>query len=107
MASSSTHLISYGLCRTTGDRLFNQHRAAGLQEISVRIVSPSGLAGAADVAPEVISTLEEGREVSPGHEEAIRSALEAEGIGFPFESANGCVRPAGVTYSPRDRKEGH
>jgi hypothetical protein len=40
VASSSTHLISYGLCRTTEDRLLNQHRAAGLQEISVRIVSP-------------------------------------------------------------------
>src|ERR1700731_4634896 len=39
VASSSTHLVSYGLCRTTEDRLFNQHRAAGLQEISVRIVS--------------------------------------------------------------------
>src|ERR1700733_232270 len=38
-ASSSTHLISYGLCRTTEDRLLNQHRAAGLQEISVRIES--------------------------------------------------------------------
>jgi hypothetical protein len=37
----------------------------------------------------------------------FRSALEAVGIGFPFEIANGCARPAGVTYSPRDRKEGH
>jgi hypothetical protein len=69
--------------------------------------TPSGLAGAADVAPEVISAFEEGREVSPGHEEAIRTALEAVGIGFPFEIANGRARPAGVTYSPRDRKEGH
>jgi hypothetical protein len=69
--------------------------------------TPSGLAGAADVAPEVISDFEEGREVSPGHEEAIRTALEAVGIGFPFEIANGRARPAGVTYSPRDRKEGH
>ena len=56
--------------------------------------TPSGLAGAADVAPEVISAFEEGREVSPGHEEAIRSALEAVGIGFPFEIANGCAGPA-------------
>jgi hypothetical protein len=35
--TSSTHFISYGLCRTTEDRL-NQHRATDLQEISVRIV---------------------------------------------------------------------
>ena len=69
--------------------------------------TPSELAEAAAVTPWVIAAFEEGREVSPAHEEAIRSALEAVGIGFPFEIANGRARPAGVTYSPRDRKEGH
>ena len=39
MASSSTHLISYRLCRTAEDSLLNQHRTAGLQKISVRIIS--------------------------------------------------------------------
>ncbi len=39
VASSSTYLISYGLRRATEDRLLNQHRAAALQEILVRIVS--------------------------------------------------------------------
>jgi hypothetical protein len=39
VASSSIHFISYGLCRTTEDRFLNQHRAACLQEILVRIVS--------------------------------------------------------------------
>jgi transcriptional regulator with XRE-family HTH domain len=69
--------------------------------------TPSELAEAAGVTPWIIAAFEEGREVSPDHEEAIRSALEAVGIGFPFEIANGRARPAGVTYSPRDRKEGH
>ena len=69
--------------------------------------TPRELAEAAAVTPWVIAAFEEGREVSPAHEEAIRSALEAVGIGFPFEIANGRARPAGVTYSPRDRKEGH
>ena len=53
------------------------------------------------------AAFEQGREVSPTHEKAIRSALEAVGVGFPFEIGNGRARPAGVTYSPRDRKEGH
>ena len=69
--------------------------------------TPRELAEAAAVTPWVVAAFEEGREVSPAHEEAIRSALEAVGIGFPFEIANGRARPAGVTYSPRDRKEGH
>jgi hypothetical protein len=34
------------------------------------------LAGAARVTPWVISAFEEGREISPAHEDAIRSALE-------------------------------
>ena len=40
-------------------------------------------------------------------DEAIRAALEAVGISFSFEIANGRARPAGVTYSPRDRNDGH
>ena len=69
--------------------------------------TPRELAEAAAVTPWVVAAFEEGREVSPAYEEAIRSALEAVGIGFPFEIANGRARPAGVTYSPRDRKKGH
>jgi len=45
--------------------------------------------------------------VLPIDEAAIRAALEAIGISFSFEIANGRARPAGVTYSPRDRNEGH
>ena len=67
----------------------------------------SELAGSAGVTPWVVSAFEEGREVSPAHQDLIRAALEAVGIGFPFEIANGRARSAGVTYSPRDRKEGH
>ena len=40
IVASSTHRISYGLWRTPEGRLLNQHRAAGLQETLVRIVSP-------------------------------------------------------------------
>jgi hypothetical protein len=69
--------------------------------------TPRELAEAAAVTLWVVAAFEEGREVSPTHEEAIRSALEAVGIGFPFEIADGRARPAGVNYSPRDRKEGH
>jgi hypothetical protein len=69
--------------------------------------TPSELAGSAGVTPWVVSAFEEGREVSPAHQDSIRAALEAVGIGFPFEIANGRARSAGVTYSPRDRKEGH
>jgi hypothetical protein len=68
--------------------------------------TPRELAEAAAVTPWVVAAFEEGREVSPAHEEAIRSALEAVGIGFPFETANGRARPSGVTYSPPNRKEG-
>jgi transcriptional regulator with XRE-family HTH domain len=65
------------------------------------------LAGAAGVTPSVVAALEEGRQVSSTDEDTIRIALEAVGIGFAFEIANGRARPAGVTYSPRDRNEGH
>ena len=69
--------------------------------------TPSDLAEAADVTPWVVAAFERGREVSPADEAAIRAALEAVGISFSFEIANGRARPAGVTYSPRDRNEGH
>jgi transcriptional regulator with XRE-family HTH domain len=69
--------------------------------------TPSELAQAADVTPWVVAAFEEGREVLPPDEAAIRAALEAVGISFSFEIANGRARPAGVTYSPRDRNEGH
>ena len=69
--------------------------------------TPSELAQAADVTPCVVAAFEEGGEVLPTDEAAIRAALEAIGISFSFEIANGRARPAGVTYSPRDRNEGH
>ena len=69
--------------------------------------TPSELAQAADVTPWVVDTFEEGRQVSPVDQAAIRAALEAIGISFSFEIANGRARPAGVTYSPRDRNKGH
>ena len=64
-------------------------------------------ARAAGVTPWVVTAFEDEREVSPADEAAIRATLEAVGISFSFEIANGRARPAGVTYSPRDRNEGH
>jgi transcriptional regulator with XRE-family HTH domain len=65
------------------------------------------LAGAANVAPRVINAIEDGRDVLPSQVEAIRTALEAVGIGFAFELSDGRAMSAGVTYSPRDRNETH
>ena len=59
---------------------------------------------AADVTM-VIAAFEEGREV-PVDEAAIHAALKPAGISFSFEIANGRAKPAGVTYSHRDRNEG-
>ncbi len=69
--------------------------------------APEELARAAGVSPWVVTALEEGREVSPGYRDAIRAALESVGIGFPFEIEKDRARPAGVTYSPLDRRETH
>lgn len=65
------------------------------------------LVSAANVTPWVIDAFEDGREVLPSYVEAIRTALEAVGIGFPFELSNGRAASAGVTYSSRDRSETH
>lgn len=67
----------------------------------------SELAQAADVTPLVVAAFEEDRKVSPVDEAAIRATLEAIGISFSFEIANGRARPAGVTHSARDRNEHH
>ncbi len=39
------------------------------------------------------------------YEIAMRDALEAVGIGFPFAIEYRRIKPAGVTYSPRDKDE--
>jgi transcriptional regulator with XRE-family HTH domain len=65
------------------------------------------LASAANVTPRIIDAFEDGRDVLPSYVDAIRTALEAAGIGFPFELSNGRAASAGVTYSPRERGETH
>jgi len=65
------------------------------------------LAGAANVSRWVIEAFEDGADLSPFYADAIRTALEDVGIGFPFELSNGRAASAGVTYSPRDRSETH
>jgi hypothetical protein len=69
------------------------------------------LAVAADVPLWFIAAFEEQNDTAAAflahYELAMRDALEAVGIGFPFEIANGRVAPAGVTYSPRDKGETH
>ena len=53
----------------------------------------------------VVAAFEEGREISPAHEDAIRTALEAVGIGFPFEIANGrALRRASPTRLAIERR---
>jgi hypothetical protein len=69
--------------------------------------APEELALASDVSPWVVTALEQGREVSPGYRDAIRAAFESVGIGFPFEIEKDHARPAGVTYSPLDRRKAH
>jgi DNA-binding XRE family transcriptional regulator len=63
------------------------------------------LAAAAGVDHSVVDAFEDGRSILPAYEVAIRTSLEALGIGFPFELVNGRHSPAGVTYSPREREE--
>jgi len=69
--------------------------------------TPQELASAANVTPWIIDAFEDGLDVLPSHVDAIRAALEAVGIGFPFELSTGRVASAGATYSPRDRRETH
>ena len=65
------------------------------------------LAQAAGVTQFAVDAFEDDREVLPSYAVAIRQALEDAGIGFPFLLVNGKKRPEAVTYSPRDRSEGH
>jgi hypothetical protein len=59
------------------------------------------------VARGVVDAFEDGHEVLRAYTTAVRAALESVGIAFPFEIADGRARPAGVTYSPPDRKDAH
>ena len=66
------------------------------------------LARAADVPLGFIAAFEDGKETPAflaGYEVEMRQSLEAVGIGFPSEIADGRTSPAGITYSPRDRRE--
>ncbi len=63
------------------------------------------LADAARVTLWVVAAFEDGRDILPHYEIELRVALEAVGIGFPFEIEDGQFKPASVTYSPRDKDE--
>jgi hypothetical protein len=63
------------------------------------------LGDAAGVTLWVVAAFEDDREVLPFYEIEIRAALEAVGIGFPFEIEDGQFKPLGVTYSPRGKDE--
>ena len=69
--------------------------------------TPQELAGAARPAPWAVDAFEEGEEVLTSYKAAIWRALEAVGMGFPLEIANGRSGPAGLIYSPPERNEGH
>jgi hypothetical protein len=72
--------------------------------------SRHALAVAADVPLWFVAAFENEDDIGEflaDYEDAMRKAFEAVGIGFPFEIANGRMRPAGITYSPRDKGETH
>ena len=57
-----------------------------------------------------IAAFEDGKDTAEflaGYEFDMRRVFEEVGIGFPFEIANGRIRGAGITYSPRDKDETH
>jgi hypothetical protein len=54
------------------------------------------LADAAGITPWVVGAFEDGRDILRHSEIEIREALEAVGIGFPFEIADGQFKPAGI-----------
>jgi transcriptional regulator with XRE-family HTH domain len=68
------------------------------------------LAKAAEVPLWFIAAFEDGKDTAEflaGYEFDMRRVFEEVGIGFPFEIANGRIRGAGITYSPRDKDETH
>jgi hypothetical protein len=70
--------------------------------------SQQELAGASRVPVEIVAMFEAGHLVGMMDcQVAMREAFESVGIGFPFTIERGEALPAGVTYSPRDRREGH
>jgi len=70
--------------------------------------SQDALATASRVHVEIVAMFEESELVGMMDcQVAMRKALEAVGIGFPFTIERGQFAPAAVAYSPRDRSEGH
>jgi DNA-binding XRE family transcriptional regulator len=68
------------------------------------------LAVAADVPLWFIVAFEDGKETPAflaHYEVAMRQALEDVGIGFPFVLDKGEIAAAGISYSPRDKRETH
>ena len=68
------------------------------------------LAKAAEVPLWFIAAFEDGKDIpefSAAYEADMRRVFEEVGIGFPFEIADGRIRGAGITYSPRDKGETH
>jgi DNA-binding XRE family transcriptional regulator len=66
------------------------------------------LAKAAEVPLWFVAAFEDGKdtpEFLAAYEADMRRVFEEAGIGFPFEIANGRIRGAGITYSPRDKDE--
>lgn len=70
--------------------------------------SHEDLAQAAGVPAEIVAMFEDGTLVGMMDcQVAMRNALEAVGIAFPFLIERGEFLPAAVTYSPPDRRDGH
>ena len=70
--------------------------------------SHDDLANASRVPAEIVAMFEAGDLVGMMDLQVkMRDALEAVGIGFPFIIERRGLVPAGVTYSPPDRRQGH
>ena len=66
------------------------------------------LATAAGVPPAVVADYEDRGDVTNSLlVDRVRVVLEEAGIGFPFALSGGRRQSAGITYSPRDKRETH
>jgi hypothetical protein len=113
-AALASHCATHGLFEFLLQAFFLKKRRAPMKAEQCRQArarlnwSPEDLARASRVPVEIIAMFEAGDLVGMMDcQVAMREALEAVGIGFPFTIERGEALFAGVVYSPRDRYEGH
>ncbi|MGO9944430.1 MAG: helix-turn-helix domain-containing protein [Rhodoblastus sp.] len=66
------------------------------------------LAAAANVSLSTVRDFEKGRRIPVSNNLiALRSALEAMGLGFVYANVEGQTRPCGITYAAPEKKVAH